>query len=228
MKVLSTKTLDSDTLAFAKTLNLEVACIDFIKTTSAPFDIKNINPKNFDAIIFTSANAVKYFFENSAAVDLVKDKVVFALQGKTGEGLLVRGIKTNVIGNTASELADGIIEAKSSNAVLHVCGNLKLPVLENKLSMADIGYSDLIVYQTIPCYDKKVNEVFDAVLFYSPSGVEAFFGQNDFGDEAVCCCIGQTTADALRIKKNTINIITPQQPSPTAMLKAVADYLNRN
>ena len=228
MKVLSTKTLDSDVLAFAETLNLQVVCMDFIEITAMPFDIKNIDPKNFDTVAFTSANAVKYFFENSESVELIKDKAVFALQGKTGEELLSRGIKANVTGNTAAELADNIIEAKPGKAVLHVCGNLKLPVLENKLKVAGIGYSDLIVYTTVLCNQLKINEVFDAILFYSPSGVEAFFGQNDVGGNTVCCCIGHTTANALRAKKNTVNIITSQQPTSAAMLTVVADYWKLN
>ena len=228
MKVLSTKTLDSDTLAYAQTLNLEVVCMDFIKITAVLFDIENIDPKDFDTVVFTSANAVKYFFENSAAVELVKHKAVFALRGKTDEGLLAKEIKATITGNTASELADSIIDAKSSKALLHVCGNLKLPVLENKLKAAGIRYSDLIVYQTVLCTEKKINELFDAVLFYSPSGVDAFFGQNDVGDKTVCCCIGQTTANALRAKKNIAKIITAHQPSPVAMLTMVADYWKLN
>jgi uroporphyrinogen-III synthase len=228
MKVLSTKTLDSDTLAYAQTLNIEVVCVDFIAITAVPFDIKNIDQKKFDTVVFTSANAVKYFFESNDAAGLVKDKTVFGLQGKTGEGLLAAGVKANVIGNNASELADSIIEGKSSTAVLHVCGNLKLPVLENKLKVAGIGYTDLMVYKTIRYNDKRVNELFDAVLFYSPSGVDAFLAQNDLGYKTICCCIGHTTTEALRAKKNTANIITAQQPSPIAMLTAVADYWKRN
>ena len=62
--MLSTKTLDSDTLAFAQTLNLEVECVDFIETVAAAFNAKNMQAQNFDAVAFTSANAVKFFFEN--------------------------------------------------------------------------------------------------------------------------------------------------------------------
>ena len=227
-KVLSTKTLDGDALAYAQTQNLDVQCIDFIETTAIPFHLENIFLKNFDAIAFTSANAVKYFFKNSGEKDLLKGKQVYALQGKTSEELLARGIITDLGANSASELADVIISGKSARSVLHVCGNLKLAVLEQKLDHALIKYEDLVVYQTLTLVNKKVTGPFDAILFFSPSGVDGFMALNNFENETVCCCIGQTTRLALKEKRSAANIILPDQPSPISMLSAVTDYFNNN
>lgn len=69
-KVLSTKTLDSDTLAYAQTLQLDVQCMDFIETTAFPFKLELFINKNFDALAFTSASAVKFFFEIKAPLPL--------------------------------------------------------------------------------------------------------------------------------------------------------------
>ena len=226
--MLSTKTLDGDTLAFAQTQNLAVECVDFIETTAVPFNLENIEQQNFDAVAFTSTNAVKYFFENNRVADLIKDKQIFALEGKTSSGLLTSGIKANSESASADELADEIVDSKTCKSVLHPCGNLRLPVLESKLRQAGVAYTDLVVYQTKIVTDKKVNKQFDAILFYSPSGVEGFMAQNNFGNETVCCCIGQTTAQALKEKKNTANIVLPAEPSPKAMLTSLADYFNNN
>ena len=227
-KVLSTKTLDSETLAFAQTLNLDVQCVDFIETRALSFNAESINQQSIDALAFTSANAVRFFFENKEAASLIKGKSVFALQGKTKEELEANGAKVNLEAASAIELANEIVGHKAAKSVLHICGNLRLPALENKLKEAGIAYTDLTVYETNVLANKKVNEAFDAILFFSPSGVEGFMAMNSINDEAVCCCIGQTTANALKEKKTTVNIIIPNQASPKAMLTAVSDYFNNN
>ena len=69
-----------------------------------------------------------------------------------------------------------------------------------------------------------LNEQFDAVLFLSPSGVESFFAANKLKDETVCCCMGTTTASALREKFSTAKIISPKEPSPESMIDAIVRY----
>ena len=226
--VLSTKTLDGAMLAFAQTLKLDVQCIDFIETTALPFNLDFTVLQTFDAIAFTSANAVKFFFENELAASLINGKAVFALRGKTSEELLAKGLEANAEAASANELADEIARNQTIKSVLHIGGNLRLPVLENKLKAAGISYNDLAVYQTKVLDNNQVNQPYEAILFFSPSGVEGFMGSNNFEAETVCCCIGQTTANALKEKKSTANIIISNQPSPKAMLTAVADYFNNN
>ena len=226
--MLSTKTLDGETLAFAQTLNLDVQCIDFIETTALPFNLDSTGLQTFDAIAFTSANAVKFFFENELASSMINGKAVFALRGKTSEELLARGIKANTDASSANELADEIVSGRVIKSVLHICGNLRLPVLENKLKVAGVDYNNLVVYQTKVLANKKVNQPYEAILFFSPSGVEGFMGSNNFEAETICCCVGQTTANALKEKKSTANLIISNEPSPKAMLTAVADYFNNN
>ena len=227
-KVLSTKTLDRETLAYAQTQNLDVQCMDFIETTAFPFKPGHLGNKSFDALAFTSANAVKYFFEDKESTAFIQDKLIFAIQGKTQEELLVRDIKADITATSAHELAIAIIKSKSSKNLLHVCGNLRLPVLEDDLYEAGILYTDLMVYQT-GTKAKKIEDLsFDAILFYSPSGVESFFALNNPDNEIVCCCIGQTTAQALKEKKNAATIILPAQPSPLSMISAVAEHLHGN
>ncbi len=222
-KVLSTKTLNSDTLAYAQTLQLDVQCVDFIETTAFPFKIEQLSYKNFDALAFTSANAVKYFFQNNGAAALAKGKKIFAIQGKTQDELLGKEIETTITAASAQELATAIIKGNAAKDVLHICGNLRLPVMEETLQQAGILYADLMVYQT-GTKAKKVNDTFDAILFYSPSGVESFLALNNLNNETVYCCIGSTTAQELKATNNTITIILPEQPSPQSMLTSVSNY----
>jgi len=226
-KVLSTKTLDSDTLAYAQTLQMDVQCMDFIETAAFPFKFEPFASKNFDALVFTSASAVKYFFENKAAAAFVESKKIFALQGKTREELLVRGIQTDISAASAHELASAIIQNKAAKDILHICGNLRLTVMEESLQQAGILYTDLMVYQT-GTKAKKAADKFDAILFYSPSGVESFLALNNLDDETVYCCIGNTTAQELKERSNSITIILPEQPSPQSMLTAVSNHFHKS
>jgi uroporphyrinogen-III synthase len=223
-KVLSTKTLDKDTITYAKALNLEIQCMDFIETNALTFDTFAIAAQPVDGFVFTSANAVRYFFEKTDAPQFLKDRKVFALAGKTSEELRKREIIAASSAGNASELADVIIKTGEAKSVVHVCGNLKLNVLESKLQTAGIRYTPLFVYETVLNRVEKIQQKFDAVLFFSPSGVESFFATNDIASTTVCCCIGHSTADALKHNRSGLKIILPLQPSAEAMINELDQY----
>jgi uroporphyrinogen-III synthase len=228
MKVLSTKTLDSKTIVYAHSLNLDVHGVDFIKIEKAGFDLHSIQLVNADTIAFTSANAVKYFFQDEKAVALLKDKKVLSLSGKTKEALLGNTIEPIFTADNSDDLAFLIIQMQNIKSVLHICGNLALGVLEEKLKKEGIAYNQLVVYQTILQKDLALNENFDAVMLYSPSGVESFFTSNPFNISTVYCCIGVTTASSLKEKYNDAKIILPQQTSPESMIEAIKKYFESN
>lgn len=224
MKVLSTKTLDPKTIAYAHSLNLDVQCIDFIKIEPSEFDLPN---GTFDFIIFTSSNAVRFFFEHEKSVEFLIDKKILSLSGKTKEELLGNNIQPVFTADNTADLARLIIQTKTAGSVLHVCGNLALNVLEEKLKIEGIAYTQLIVYQTRLQRDIILNAQFDAIMFYSPSGVESFFTRNHIRNEMVCCCIGETTAISLKEKWRNAKIILPQHTSPESMIDAIEQYLEK-
>jgi len=223
MKVLSTKTLDEETIAYARSLNIALHCVDFIDVSKVEFSIPAF-PQQLDAVAFTSANAVKYFFDDSSAFAFLRNKKVFSLSGKTAIALSRLGVVPVMQAESAGSLADKIIQGYSNQSVLHVCGLQRLNVLERKLKDAGINYTPLVVYKTSLRKDIQMNEPFDAVMFFSPSGVEGFFKANDLGAETICCCIGQTTAVELQHKKAGIKIIVSPEPGPVAMIDCIAAH----
>jgi len=224
MKVLSTKLLDQKTIAYAHSLNLEVISAAFIEVTGVEIDIHSIPLEKFDAIVFTSANAVKYFLQQPGAFDLLKGKKILSLSGKTSVALLANGIQPHLTATNAENLAHFIVQNKIAQTVLHVCGNLVLDILKEKLKVAGIAYEKKVVYQTILQKDLVVNEAFDFVMFLSPSAVESFYASNQYKNETICCCIGTTTAIALREKFPKAKIIYPKAPSTVSMLDAIVCY----
>jgi uroporphyrinogen-III synthase len=126
------------------------------------------------------------------------------------------------VADNASQLADKIITDGNIRSVLHICGDLKLDVLENKLTASGISYKPLIVYETVPV-SNEINGDYDAVMFYSPSGIESFLAKNNFNRDTLYCCIGETTAQKLRGIDESANIIIPNEPTPHAMLRAIKE-----
>ncbi len=222
--VLSTKILDDATLVRARLLNLAVQGVDFIETRA--FDFNLVEASSFDTVAFTSANAVKHFFEKAGAASLIKGKSIYALQGRTEDVLTKRGALPKKTAHNAAGLADLILESGSAKSVLHPSGNLRLDRLEMKLGARGVGYIPLLVYKTVFHSDIKVAEPADAVMFYSPSGIESFFVKNDISNKTVCCCIGETTANALKEKRKEANIILPKEPSPVSMIDAIHEHFS--
>ena len=62
---------------------------------------------------------------------------------------------------------------------------------------------------------------YNAVLFYSPSGVESYIQNNNL-DHSISFAIGETTA--LHLQKYTDNIITATQPTVEHLIAAVRKY----
>lgn len=221
-KVLSTKTLSADLLLEASKLHLQIKCIEVIETGAVDFEANKMLKE--ECLIFTSANAVKYFFQKTSSQS-VKSKKVYAIGANTCRELNAYNIAPINVADNAKELADIIVNEKHIRCVLHVCGNLRLNMLQERFTTAGIDYNDLVVYQT-NLLKPKVTERFDAVMFYSPSGVESFFSVNDINAAPVFCCIGETTASAVRKLTDSIVIIA-KQPSPIAMATVLAEYFKK-
>jgi uroporphyrinogen-III synthase len=222
IKVLSTKLLETETLSYATSLDMEVQCNAFIEIVPFAFDLQSMQAETFDAVAFTSSNSVIHFFNQPDAVKLLDNKDVFSLSGRTSDELLKRNIQPTFTAINADSLARLIIETRLTRSVLHIGGNLTLDTLEQKLKAAGIVYKPLTVYTTVLHKEILVDDTFDAILFYSPSGVESFLTNNRPGNATVCCCIGATTATALRASFADAKIIFPKQPTPESMLDAIS------
>lgn len=223
MKVLSTKSLDKTIIAHARSLNMEVKCVDFIEIKETEFDIASVM-QGFDSVAFTSANAVNYFFQNKKASELLNGKNIFSLSGKTQEELLKHHTDISLAKENAGNLADAIVQSKHLKSVLHIAGNLTLDVFGKKLKNAGIDYTLLAVYQTVLKSERVLDKDIDTIMFYSPSGVESFFAANEINKQMVYCCIGNTTAAALKDKYSDAKIILPSQPTPRAMIDAIFQF----
>lgn len=222
IKILSTKSLNNGAVDYADSLGVKITCIDYIQTEPTTFDQEAIDWKGIDAVVFTSSNAVKYFFGTGGIVP--HGKTIFSLSGKTAAELKEYNVEPTFTAINAAALAGAIIGVKAVKNLLHICGNLKLETIETQMASAGINYTPLYVYNTFYGDAKPLAEYYDGIMFFSPSGVQSFLRGNSIQPDVIYCCIGQTTADALRAQNVPAQIIVPEIPSPEAMTVEIARY----
>ncbi|EKT3973078.1 uroporphyrinogen-III synthase [Flavobacterium psychrophilum] len=204
INILSTKKLSTIQKEALVNANFNVIEADFIKTEHQDFDLKNIK----DNLIFTSQNAV-YSILQHPKCDELKTKNVFCVGLKTKILLSENGFNVDVYTGYASDLAEIITLIHGSDSFTFFSGNLRREILPQTLKEANVNFNEIKVYETTLTPQKIKNSV-EAILFFSPSGVESYLKDNTLKKE-VCFCIGETTAEALQ--KTTKNIIIAENPT---------------
>ncbi|MCB6062226.1 Uroporphyrinogen-III synthase [Flavobacterium psychrophilum] len=204
INILSTKKLSTIQKEALVNANFNVIEADFIKTEHQDFDLKNIK----DNLIFTSQNAV-YSILQHPKCDELKTKNVFCVGLKTKILLSENGFNVDVYTGYASDLAEIITLIHGSDSFTFFSGNLRREILPQTLKEANVNFNEIKVYETTLTPQKIKNSV-EAILFFSPSGIESYLKDNTLKKE-VCFCIGETTAEALQ--KITKNIIIAENPT---------------
>lgn len=213
--VLSTKKLKPNQRELLLNRGLGLVEIDFISIVPLPFEIKDI-PEN---IIFTSTNAVKVVLEHPAKEGL-RRKNVFCVGEKTAELLRSKGFSLVKIRDYGEELASEIVENHSGEEFVFFCGKKRHAALPEGLKEAGITLTEVEVYDTQP-RPKKIDRIFDGMLFFSPSAVKSYCSENDLS-KSVAFCIGTTTS--AEAKKYTDNIIIASTPSIENVIVQVVKY----
>jgi uroporphyrinogen-III synthase len=220
-KVLSTKKLEPSLVTQAEEHDIEIVEQEFIS-------IKPVwNQETFDRIIgfptdkkfyiaLTSANAVdalNSYMHVGDAFYVIKWNI-FCLSGKTKQAVLnAKLLEKNIVGeaNNASGLAKKIIEA-GADEIIFFCGSKRRDELPTILKNANIKVHEVILYENTET-PVTLNEHFDAILFFSPSGAQSFFSANELSDSTVCFAIGLTTATSVSTftQNKVIVSIAPNQ-----------------
>jgi uroporphyrinogen-III synthase len=174
-------------------------------------------------LIFTSANAAEILiqFLKQQHIDLT-DCSIYCLSGKTHNLLLQYFPNHSIISaNNAFQLAKKII-ADNVKEIIFYCGNIRRDELPDALHKKNIRIHEVVVYQTIEA-PSKIDEAYDGILFFSPSGVRSFFSINQLPESTICFTIGETTANS--ISEYTKNkVIQSKSPDPANMISEVASF----
>lgn len=194
---------------------------NFITISFLDFELPDIP----DNLIFTSKNAVKAILDHPKLSVLKKTKI-FTVGSKTSQFLIEQGFNIFQTADYGNDLAEKIVNDPSlhKNEFLFLCGSKRNPDLPERLRSGGINLTELVVYRTTTAA-KKIDRIFDGVLFFSPSGVTSYCSSNSLKN-SVSFCIGKTTAS--EAKKYTNNIVIATKPTIENVLVQVVKYYNQH
>lgn len=209
----------------------EIDIVPFIKTVGVMNDemvneLENLAQQSLK-VVFTSKNAVKEVGQYLKARPSSWE-IYCVGEGTRAEATKYFGAKSiAAVAQNGNELADIIIEKENINEVLFFCGNKRWFEFPQKLSEANIDSKEVIVYNTtsVPVpLDKK----YDAIMFFSPSGVESLLSVNEIDPDAVLFAIGNTTARALKNKVPNEIFISDSPLKKQVIDEVIAYFKKRN
>jgi len=161
--------------------------------------------------VFTSYNAVQllrpYFKKENRTVYCV---------GEKGANVLREYFDDVRVSPNVSALAKMII-ADNVQSLVHFRGNLSLSTLRNTLSENEIILEEELIYNTVETYPviDNLND-YDALLFFSPSGVRSFAKNNRFPN-TIIGAIGETTRKAIDLN----DVLVPENSDIYDLLKGI-------
>ena len=214
IQILSTKILSSAQKQELVNANFNVIEADFIHTENQPFELNEIN----DNLILTSQNAAQSLLLHPKCEEL-KTRNVFCVGLKTKILLSESGFNVVAYTGYAADLAEIITLIYANESYTFFSGNLRKETLPKALKDTKIKFNEIQVYET-SLTPQKINTPVDAILFFSPSGVESYLAANKIKSE-LCFCIGTTTSSAL--DKITKNIVIADQQSIEDVIEDVIE-----
>lgn len=197
-----------------------------IENVSAP-QATQIVTTHLPNYIFTSKNAVKAFTQFVTANKIVINKKAnfFALSGETQISLEDEGYKVLIAKDNATALASEIINTTKEKQYVFFCGDKRRDELPDAMHNAGFQLTEIVLYKNLP-QPKSIAEQYQAILFFSPSGVKSFFEGNVLPKFTQCFCIGYTTANAFKEFKLNNKITVISYPSQQVMIDEVLHYFN--
>lgn len=217
VNVLSTKQLSvSQTDLVDNTIGFKMS--DFISiryNRLKPSIVKN----SIENVVITSQNGVEALLHNFSPLELQFTNIYCV--GRRTKKLIEKRIgKVTHFENSAKELAAFIVRMRNIKCVTYFCSELRRDELQSILTENEIEVLEVEAYRTL-LNERKYEEIFDGILFYSPSGVQSFIADNKPND-AVAFCIGHTTADAAKEYFSRVEVA--KLPTIESVLKSVNKY----
>ena len=224
--ILSTRPVSDEMIAVALAKNIGIDILSFIETT--PIETIEVQQEielaanQITTVVFTSMNAVEAV---TGMLDgFVPEWNIYCMGYATKE-LVKNYFGENAIEGTAdnaTELAEEIIKNDEPDEVIFFCGNRRRDELPARLQKHHININEIIVYQT-KNNQHKIDKVYDAVLFFSPSAVESFFLANTLPGNTIVFAIGETTKETVgRYCSN--KIVVSKLPGKDQLVEQVIDY----
>ena len=199
------------------------------------FRQQKVNIQDFDAIIFTSRNAVDHFFRMAEEVryNVPDDLKYFCISESTAYYLqkyVVYRKRKIFHGRQKMEDLIPLMKKHKVEQFLLPCADILKQDIPDTLDKHNIVYEKAMLYRTV-CSDLSdlENVNYDVLVFFSPAGIASLyenfpnFKQND----TRIAVFGATTAKAAEKAGLEINIAAPKPEAPS-MTMALEQYIKKH
>lgn len=226
--ILSTALLHKDASGILSGYGIICDEVPFIKTKEALTDAARsfitAVVQEEKTIIFTSVKAVSAVL--TCLNNVIPDWQIFCISGATKRAVADYFGADRILG-TADDAIDLIkqIEQITPREIVFFCGNKRLDTLPVLLQERGFQVKECKVYTT-QLTPVVLQQRYDAILFFSPSGVDSFLMENEIPERAVLFSIGKTTAKALQEKVNN-ELIVAVHPDKNILVQTVIDFYNK-
>lgn len=171
-------------LKFKEVENLEVFKIEYIK--------QKIDFSKYDALIFTSKNAI---YSLDSYTDAYKSIPSYVIAPKTANILEKVGGNLTFVGKSGhgNDFAKELVPVLKNKKALYLKAEKTVSNLVTILKSNDINIDKVVTYRTSCNKISTKLEQNSVIIFTSPSSVECFFKNYDWDDSFEAIVIGKTT-----------------------------------
>ena len=247
IRVLSTRPLEPHVLDQAAQKGIRIDTLSFIDTepirdTALTHQVQQLGAQSLTAV-FTSMNAVEavagHLGRPAPASSMERSPAsppdgstprlpwkIFCIGAATRRLIEAKFGPTTIAGTapSASELAAVVLKHHPSE-VFFFCGDQRREELPEKLTAAGVHLHELVVYKTAQT-PQRIEDVYDSIVFFSPSAVHSFFSVNSTTEKTILFAIGKTTADTIHTYVNN-PVITSAAPEKEGLVRQLIDYYER-
>lgn len=183
---------------------LSIESIPFIETHPLAFDLPDYQGTTL--FLFTSPRAVEMFFQSKK---LPNGCLVASIGAATSKALKARGIAPSFTSNieNAKGMAPELLQYIQNNGqaphIIQPTSNIAGQHLRDYFEARGFEYTLLTTYEVLPSNQLKdklsrFSHAPEWVMFYSPSGVRAWYEASPFPTNPIAFSIGPSTTKKLR------------------------------
>jgi len=179
--------------------------------------------------VITSVYAAHWLARFQSQVGLTASDRLYCWSEKQAEILKALNLPINISSySSITELAENVISQNQSDSVLFLHGDKLHSEINSVFSSFSIQYSEIEVYKNTPV-EKIVSGMFDAYLFFSPSGIDNFKASGNFTDprSLILANENSTARAAWRVFTNKV-YLSPEQEELSFVQYSIARWKQEN
>lgn len=215
-KILSTKLLSDSAYERLLAAGHELTQYNAVEAETLPF-----SAAYYPRFVCSSQNAVKALSDywHRQDQEMLKNAGWYCVGTQTAEALEQLGFKVSHCSENAETLIEEVLKPLNE-PILWFSGVRKTRALEQFINDRGCDYIDCYLTRLV---EKSFTTPYDALLFFSPSGVESFLKVNEMV-RAHAFCIGETTAKAVRPHAQNGLSISPKATSVQLVLEVIKHF----